>query len=349
MSNVVDYAFNPHPSNGALHGAHVVAVGRYVSESTINDHNGKNLVPSENDSLKKDGIAVVLFAEEGAQDMLGGKSVGKQRAQHFKAVVDALKRPDAVMVCTADFDATPAQQSPINAYLEGAISVMGADQVALYGGYYPVSRALSAGVVKNAVQTFAWSRFSAAHAAGDGFHVALGNEVFFNLNGNPYTLETQHDQDPTHTGQLLPPEEAMGAVSALPAHAVLVSHVAGRTLPGTFLYDNRAGLRQGLIGTLDGASVDFDESALADFCQHPRPSTTKPETYREWLTQGGSSLEDVAQAVHQPAATILRQTVLKYGKFDTQIYDYLNGLADGSVKPTDKITSGGRLWVKVSE
>lgn len=354
MQKVLDYAFRPHPSTSALESFGVVGVGRYVSESAVNDTNGKNLIPSENASLRNAGIPVILFAEEGAQDMLGGRSAGVQRAQHFKAVINAdnIKRPHAVMVCTADFDATPGEQAAINAYLEGAKSVLdgGIEQVALYGGYYPVSRALSAGVIKYAAQTFAWSRFSAASAAGQGFQTAMGNEVFFNLLGNPYTLESQQDQGPTHSAAELRQQgvvESADVMASLPSHAVLVTHVAGLALPGTFLFDARVGLRQGPIGTLDGASVDHDEAVLPFFCQDPAPEAAT-ETYREWITKGNSSLEEIAQAVHQPAMTILRQTVAKYDKFDNVIYAYGNGVFDGSVNPTDKIPAGGRLWVRAS-
>jgi hypothetical protein len=39
-----------------------------------------------------------------------------------------------------DFDATPAQQVPINAYLTGAASVLGKTCVGVYGSYYVCKR-----------------------------------------------------------------------------------------------------------------------------------------------------------------------------------------------------------------
>jgi hypothetical protein len=41
--------------------------------------------------------------------------------------------------------------------LSGAGSILGKDHVGIYGGYYPVKRALDAGVCKYAWQTYAWS------------------------------------------------------------------------------------------------------------------------------------------------------------------------------------------------
>jgi len=365
MTNVLDYAFNPHPSTGALKGANIRGVGRYVSESPINDTNGKNLTPGENNALKTAGISVVLFAEEGASDMLGGFARGKERAQHFNAVVKALGRPDAVMVCTADFDATPANQTPINAYLDGAASVLGRDRVGLYGGYYPVSRALNAGKVKHAVQTFAWSRFSTAFNAAefDPDHLsAMEGGVATNLAGNPFALDTGFEQGPTlvDTGG----KHAMSV--SLPSHAVLVSRVSARSLPGSFLFDDRAGLRQGLIGSFNGASVDFDEAVLTDYCQHPRPSSggTSGPTWQWYTVDGNESLAGVIRRLNPQLpkdqqirpAQVLRMTVEKNnGEWDPPgangvLGDWVNlVLGDGpggaSPDPHTAIGKGAKLWV----
>ena len=56
-----------------------------------------------------------------------------------------------------DFDASTAQQAAINAYLDGAASVIGRNRVGIYGGFYPVKRALDAGKAVYAWQSYAWS------------------------------------------------------------------------------------------------------------------------------------------------------------------------------------------------
>ncbi|MFD7847482.1 glycoside hydrolase domain-containing protein, partial [Nocardia sp. NPDC059764] len=66
-------------------------------------------------------------------------------------------RADRPIYFSADFDATPQQQVPIDAYLDGAASVLGRSNVGIYGGYWPVSRALDAGTATWAWQTVAWS------------------------------------------------------------------------------------------------------------------------------------------------------------------------------------------------
>jgi len=57
----------------------------------------------------------------------------------------------------------------------------------------------------------------------------------------------------------------------VPANAAVVDRVAGRNLPGRFLFDRRAQIRQGVLGSVATADVDWDESVAADFGQWPRP------------------------------------------------------------------------------
>jgi glycoside hydrolase-like protein len=153
----LDYAFGTHPSVAAIKAAGASWVGRYVSTNPANDGNGKNLIPSEKASLLAGGISIILFAEEGASRMLGGRAAGIADAKHFDNVVKALGMPGAVCYFCADWDASESEQAPINAYLDGAASVIGLKRVGIYGGYYPVKRALDAGKAAYACQTRAWS------------------------------------------------------------------------------------------------------------------------------------------------------------------------------------------------
>jgi hypothetical protein len=137
--------------------AGVVFVCRYISSLAINDTNGKNLIPAEYQSLRAGGFGIVMVVEEGAGMMLGAAPAGKAAAVHADAVVKALGMPGIPIYFAADFDATPAQQVPINAFLDGAASVIGHARTGIYGGFYPVSRALNAGKAAYAWQTPAWS------------------------------------------------------------------------------------------------------------------------------------------------------------------------------------------------
>lgn len=157
MARGLDYAFAPHPSIAAIKAAGASFVCRYISAFAANDRNGKNLLASEKSALLAERISIVVVAEGAANRMLGGNAAGVADARHADAVVRALGMAGLPIYFSCDFDASPAQQSPINAYLDGAASVVGLRRTGIYGGYYPVRRALDAGKAVFAWQTYAWS------------------------------------------------------------------------------------------------------------------------------------------------------------------------------------------------
>jgi hypothetical protein len=157
MSAGVDYAFNPHPSIAQLQRARVQFVCRYISSSAQNDQNGKNLIPGECKALLDGHIKIVVVVEEGASYMLGGHGAGVSAGRHADAVVKALHMPTIPVYIAADWDATPAQQGPINACLDGLASIVGRSRTGIYGGFYVCKRALDAGKAHWAWQTIAWS------------------------------------------------------------------------------------------------------------------------------------------------------------------------------------------------
>lgn len=162
----LDYAFSPTGAAsfwaspawiGALKTAGVKFVCRYLSPYSTNDANGKNLTAAEAAALKAAGIAIVVVFESTAGRMKAGYAAGTADAQHSDAVVKALGMAGIPVYFAADWDATPGDQTAINAYLDGAASVIGRARVGIYGGYYPVKRALDAGKATYAWQTLAWS------------------------------------------------------------------------------------------------------------------------------------------------------------------------------------------------
>ncbi|MGK8510289.1 glycoside hydrolase domain-containing protein [Nocardia asiatica] len=96
--------------------------------------------------------------ETTAARMLDGYGAGIVDARAGLAqVLRCGGRVDRPIYFSADFDAAPRDQLPINAYLDGAATVLGRADVGIYGGYWPVSRALDAGYATWAWQTDAWS------------------------------------------------------------------------------------------------------------------------------------------------------------------------------------------------
>lgn len=155
----LDYA------GGRITGADLAANGisfvcRYLSDGGPGLP-GKQLLPDEFTDLQTNNIGVVFNWETTADFMRGGAPQGTQDAQTALAYIQSLPGmagANPVIYFSADFDATPDDQVPINAYLQAAAQVLGGVQfVGIYGGYWPVSRALDAGVATFAWQTQAWS------------------------------------------------------------------------------------------------------------------------------------------------------------------------------------------------
>lgn len=152
MPEGLDYAFSK-PSVTALHDLGIKFVCRYLSHSP-----SKNLTPAEARTLSAAGIWIVVVWETTAKRASTGHAAGVDDAMDALAQAQACGMPDDRPVYFAvDWDASASQQAAINAYLDGAASVLGHDRVGIYGGYGPVSRALAAGKAAWAWQTYAWS------------------------------------------------------------------------------------------------------------------------------------------------------------------------------------------------
>ncbi|CCB74238.1 protein of unknown function [Streptantibioticus cattleyicolor NRRL 8057 = DSM 46488] len=118
----------------------------------------KNLTLAEAKSLAAEGIWVGVVWETTADRMLSGRPGGIADAKAALAQARECGMPeDRPIYFAADFDVTPEQQGPVNAYLFGAASVLGAARVGVYGGYYTVKRALDRGAARWAWQASAWS------------------------------------------------------------------------------------------------------------------------------------------------------------------------------------------------
>lgn len=157
MARGLDYATFPHPSPGTIKAAGFSFVMRYASPAAANDANGKNLLKAELTGLLAAGLEVGLVFEYAAQQMLGGRAQGVKDAQHSDAVCKGLGVPGLPVYFAADWDVAESQQAAVNAYLDGCASVIGKARTGIYGGYYPVKRALDGGHASWAWQTLAWS------------------------------------------------------------------------------------------------------------------------------------------------------------------------------------------------
>jgi Domain of unknown function (DUF1906) len=148
----VDYAWG-RPSMTALLNARVRFVCRYLSH----DITGKNLDRAEAVRLSNAGIYIVVVWESTANRALAGYSAGAQDARAALAQAIACGMPAGRPIYFAvDFDANASQRAQVNAYLDGAASVLTRKRTGVYGSYSVVQGALGAHC-DYAWQTYAWS------------------------------------------------------------------------------------------------------------------------------------------------------------------------------------------------
>jgi Domain of unknown function (DUF1906) len=149
----VDYAWG-RPGVAALKRVGTAFVCRYLSH----DATGKNLTRAESEELSGAGLWLVVVWESTAARALQGNAAGVADAKAAATQAASCGMPDDRPIYFAvDWDASSSQQGSINAYLDGAASVLGRDRVGLYAGYGPISRAFNAGKITFGWQTYGWS------------------------------------------------------------------------------------------------------------------------------------------------------------------------------------------------
>lgn len=149
-----DFSFaDPKPSIADLKAHGIEFVCRYLSQDAA-----KDLTAEEYLAYHANGIDVVLIWETAANRMLDAGGAGVSDARAADTLRHDIGIPGAPPIYFAcDFDATPADQAPINAYLAGVASVITKARLGMYAGYWPLSRAFDAGLISFGWQTSAWS------------------------------------------------------------------------------------------------------------------------------------------------------------------------------------------------
>jgi len=154
MAFGIDYSYGSGLTAAQMKAAGVTFVCRYLSYQP----NGKNISRAEFDNLVSAGLKVVLVWEQTGHDGKGGRAWGLAHAHEADRQAAALGAHGIpIYFAPADYDAPPSDQPAINAYLDGCGSVIGHGRVGMYGGFWPLSRALDAGHASYAWQTYAWS------------------------------------------------------------------------------------------------------------------------------------------------------------------------------------------------
>jgi hypothetical protein len=132
--------------------AGVGIVARYVGGSAW-----KSLTRSEANALRKAGVDIIaVYEPKSAGWMLGGYKAGVAAAKKARAAVVKCGGPSNAVIYFA-CDVGTHNYSAVNACLRGAASVIGKNQVGIYGSYYVCDSALKGGYAAKAWQTVAWS------------------------------------------------------------------------------------------------------------------------------------------------------------------------------------------------
>jgi len=153
MAEGIDYSYGSGLSAAAMKNAGKHFVCRYLATLP----NSKCINRAEASNLLHAGLSVVLVWETTADRVLAGKGAGTADAREADRQATGLGMKGIPIYFACDIDATPGQQGAINAYCDGAAAAIGRGRTGLYGGYWPVSRAFSAGKIRYGWQTYAWS------------------------------------------------------------------------------------------------------------------------------------------------------------------------------------------------
>jgi len=153
MAEGIDYSYGSGLSAAAMKNAGKHFVCRYLATLP----NSKCINKAEAANLLHAGLSVVLVWETTADRVLSGRNGGVADAREADRQARGLGMAGIPLYFACDIDSTPGQQGAINGYCSGAASVIGHNRTGLYGGYWPVSRAFSAGVIRYGWQTYAWS------------------------------------------------------------------------------------------------------------------------------------------------------------------------------------------------
>jgi hypothetical protein len=120
----------------------------------------KNLTRAELDSALSKGMAVVVIWQEGKTQMLRGQSGGQTDARDADAFVNGLgmNGTPVIFACDQDYEAcSSTDKSAIDAYCDGAKSIVGIARMGGYGDDAFCKRMFDTDRITYGMQTYAWS------------------------------------------------------------------------------------------------------------------------------------------------------------------------------------------------
>lgn len=260
----VDYSYSrPLPSQ--LKDANKEFVVRYITNPGPGN---KGISQSEYDELKAKDIKVAVVWEGGAEDMLKGRSQGiadaKSAQRNLKAIDGLNDNLPVYFAC--DFDATPAHQDQINAYLGGVASVLGDARVGIYGSYFVLMRTRKAKKAAYFWQTYAWS----------------GGKVLDDLNLHQYRNGVRLGQGEVDLTRAL--KKDYGQIGIKPPVPVVTAPITVNTAPVVLPTAQPVPTFETANGTIGGAPMYFRGDASSPiYVFLPYSGMKRRVTPSEWF------------------------------------------------------------------
>jgi LysM repeat protein len=292
-TELIDYAW-ARPNLAQVKAAGRVGVIRYLT-----GRGSKALSRGEIAQIKAAGLSLTLVYETTGTTVKGGHQAGINDATDARNATLALGLPLSLVYFAVDYDMRPGEYALLDAYLDGAASVLGKALTGVYAGYGPCAHAMGRGYA--AWQTYAWS----------GGKVAQGIRMYQYANGQrlgggdcDFVRTSLADYGQVKWGA---PTPAKPAVAPAPAPASVKpaagvrSYVikAGDTLSGIA---NRFGTTwqrlQQLNGIRDANRINAGQSILIDVAAPAPAPAAKPAAAATYTVRKGDTLSGIAATHH---------------------------------------------------
>jgi peptidoglycan hydrolase-like protein with peptidoglycan-binding domain len=343
MSTGIDYAWAQagQPSDATLHAAGVTFVCRYLSSDA-----SKRIGAVEAARHLAAGRQIVLVWEDEAGAVKYGHARGVADAQAADAQAKAAGLSGAPVYFACDYDAPAGDQTLINAYLDGAASVIGKARVGLYGGFWPLSRARTAGKATYWWGTPAWSG-SNWGSAGWKPHLMQGTGTTIGGVSCDWDVANAADfgQYKHGTGPLAEPTISAGSG----AFAAVVAMQRRLNMWGAHLTEDG---QFGALSTTALKAFQAGHGLTADGICGPAswaklelaPPASDGRHHGEWISAGQLALDDLATSLGYSTNTLLRMTAVHYGAYDPVLAGWLHAVLTGAQPHSTPLPAGAKVW-----
>jgi photosystem II stability/assembly factor-like uncharacterized protein len=290
----------------------------------------KSLTRKEANALRGSGIDIAAVYETKADWMLAGRSAGVAAAKKARAAVIACGGPRTPFVYFA-CDVATSRYSAVNACLQGAASVLGADHVGIYGSYSVCENALKSGYATKAWQTEAWSYAK----------VLAGAALFQRAHHIDGSLGLDYDSNLARTDDI-----GQWGYSASGVNWTARSLATTATLNGIDFADTNSGWAVG-----EGGTVIRTSDGGASWTPQSAPTTATLKATRFASPTAGWAVGEAGAIAHTAdgGATWLAQSAPGTATLNSVDFaDGTHGWAVGEGGSAIRTTDGGASWTAQS-